>query len=163
MCVSHKTKLRWVAACATVWSVRWGHRSQPTDASEARKAGSQDGCIQTLIRDTHHTAFPVFTSPQSFLTVMLLVILSARLFFKMQLKFSLENVLEHAPCECSSSIQRREQRHNGKVCTCLGTPHLTHFSLLNSTVFKSHFATRTAIRVTAIVSCLCCKNSNCIR
>lgn len=59
--------------CLCVRSVRWGQRSQPTDASEANTAGSQDGCSQTLIRETHHTAFPVFTIPQTFLTVKLLM------------------------------------------------------------------------------------------
>lgn len=51
-----------VCVCVCVWSVRWGQRSQPADASEASGAGSQGGRSQTLIRETHHTAFPVFTT-----------------------------------------------------------------------------------------------------
>lgn len=41
--------------CVTVCVVRWGQRSQPADAREASRAGSQDGCSQTLIRGTHHS------------------------------------------------------------------------------------------------------------
>lgn len=52
----------YVCVCVCVWSVRWGQRSQPADASEASGAGSQGGRSQTLIRETHHTAFPVFTT-----------------------------------------------------------------------------------------------------
>lgn len=57
--------------CVCVRSVRWGQRSQPADASKASGAGNQDGSSQTLIRETHHKAFPVFTALQTFLTVML--------------------------------------------------------------------------------------------
>lgn len=50
----------WVQSCFAVWRVRWGQRSQPADAGEARRAGSQDGRTQTLIRETHHTVFSCF-------------------------------------------------------------------------------------------------------
>lgn len=48
---------------------RWGQKSQPADASGASRAGSQEGRSQTLIGETHHTAFPVFTKLWTFLTV----------------------------------------------------------------------------------------------
>lgn len=60
--------MRSVFVFVCVRSVRRGQKSQPADASEASGAGSQDGCSQTLIRETHHTAFPVFTALQTFLT-----------------------------------------------------------------------------------------------
>jgi len=55
-----KVTLLFVRLCVS--SVRWGQRSQPADAS----GGSQDGCSQTLIRETHRAAFPVFTALQTF-------------------------------------------------------------------------------------------------
>lgn len=52
VCVLRGSKFRCVCVCLCVWSVRWGQWSQPADAGEPRRAGSQDGWSQTLIRES---------------------------------------------------------------------------------------------------------------
>lgn len=139
--------------CVCVSGVRWGQRSQPADASEASRAGSQDGCSQTLIRKTHHTAFPVFTTLRAFLTITVSVTSHYQLHLITGNETSDKSLSLHNICcvanlmnqdysppylikshrserVCVSSLLLyvyKDLRHNGKVCTCLGTPQLTYF------------------------------------
>lgn len=112
---------------------RWGHRSQPADASRAGEAGSRGGRSQTLIRGSSSCCLSCFH----------LATRRSHRHRVSDLTLSAWPLHHHPPLRQSPAIncfwgtphlrgnsrvrETEMQRHNGKESTGPGTPLLTHF------------------------------------